>query len=899
MKPVYTKLSNERRKEFAVYTQILEDDSGRKSVRKYPDTPEAMPHIRRIAEGSEKLRRQYLGTEIGINAWELQEDCIAFEFLPGKTYADEVQETFERDGADAAIEMIRRYLEMVMPENLLVPFHFVPEFAKLFGNRVHEPFWRKTLPVTNIDCNMDNMIRTETGFQMIDCEWVTEIPVPVEYLIWRVLHYFLEGNPAREELERHGIFRACGLNTRDAKLYLEMEDRFQEWIEGDVIPRHKLTSAAEAAEKTDVPEALSDQTGSGKAASRQAIPMKTASGQAEAAQIPGVQADSGRTPRSGRLGATAEKAFRHGKYLLSHGYSGYRHMLQERAWRPFEEGAYDSWCRNSRPGASRSEDYRNSRPGASRPEDYQNSRSGASRLEDYRNSRPGASQPEGHQKKEEPENIRFYVVIERGGAGRKAQRDTVRSVREQSWKNWKTGLPAPEDPDDGSAWIVHLRAGWILTPDAFRRMASAIRDVQADLLYADEDHITPDGKTLFSPVLKPDFSIDYLASRDYIGPFFAVRRSVFEAAGGLDAQFGAAQSYDLLWRVIEQTGSVHHIPAVLCHIQQHPGITSSELARQARCFREGLPALNAHYRRGGIPAEAVADSAFPVYRTRYHWDSEPLVSIIVPNKDHAEDLRKCITSVEERSTYRKFEWIIVENNSTEPETFAYYEQLKQQAHVTVVTWAGAFNYAKINNYGATFARGDYLLLLNNDTELISPEGLGELVRTAQRPDVGIAGARLLYPDRRLQHGGIVLGIGGIAGHVFTDLEEQDPGYGMRAVCTMNYSAVTGACLMVRKDLYEAAGGMEESLAVAFNDVDFCLKIRERGLRVVYNPQALFFHNESRTRGQENTQEKVDRFYTEIIWFIERWRDVLCAGDPYYNPAFAVDPPGFMRLDYQD
>ena len=314
-------------------------------------------------------------------------------------------------------------------------------------------------------------------------------------------------------------------------------------------------------------------------------------------------------------------------------------------------------------------------------------------------------------------------------------------------------------------------------------------------------------------------------------------------------------------------------------------------------FEAGRRAIEAHYSRIGVPA-AVENAAFyGMYRTKYDWKEKPLVSIIIPNKDHRKDLETCVNSILEKTTYPNIEFIIVENNSTEQETFDYYKDLEtMRENVHVVFYEGGFNYSKINNFGADAAKGSYLLLLNNDTEMIDGGAIGEMLGYCMRGDVGIVGAKLLYEDETIQHAGVVIGFGGVAGHTFIGLHEAENSYFHRAMCAQDYSAVTAACLMVKKSVFHEVGGLTEELAVAFNDVDFCLKVRAAGYLVVYAPYAVMHHYESKSRGLEDTPEKVARFNREWALVASRWPDILKNGDPYYNPNLTLRKSDFSLRD---
>lgn len=304
-------------------------------------------------------------------------------------------------------------------------------------------------------------------------------------------------------------------------------------------------------------------------------------------------------------------------------------------------------------------------------------------------------------------------------------------------------------------------------------------------------------------------------------------------------------------------------------------------------FEAGRRAIKGNLERSGIKGEVSHTKDYGFYRVKYPVQGNPLVSIIIPNKDQKESLKKCLDSVFEKSAYKNFEIIIVENNSTTEEIFAYYEELKQRDNVKVVTWEKGFNYSAINNFGAGYANGEYLLLLNNDVEVISSDWLEEMIGHCQRPDTAVVGAKLYYPDKTIQHAGTIIGIGGIAGHMFVNMPGSRTGYMHKASLQQDLSAVTAACMLVKKTVFDEIKGLEEKLSVAFNDVDFCLRVREKGYLVVYDPYVELYHYESKSRGTEDSKEKVRRFQEEIEFMRCRWEKLLKAGDPYYNKNFSL------------
>lgn len=451
----------------------------------------------------------------------------------------------------------------------------------------------------------------------------------------------------------------------------------------------------------------------------------------------------------------------------------------------------------------------------------------------------------------------------------------------------------------GGEFIVLSDHDDMLTPDALYEFAKAIeQDRQIDVLYSDEDKMDMDGGALFEPHFKPDFNIDLLRSVNYICHLFAVKSELVKVTGGFREEFDGAQDYDFIFRCTEAAEKIHHVPKVLYHWRCHQNSTASNPESKLYAFDAGSRAIMEHYRRLGIEAEKVEKGVdYGIYHTVFKIIGNPLISVIIPNKDHHEDLDLCIKSLLEKSTYTNLEFIIIENNSTKQETFKYYDEIqKKYENAHVVKWEREFNYAAINNFGVTFAKGEYLLFLNNDTEIIAPESVSEMLGFCQREDVGICGARLLYQDDTIQHAGVVVGFGGIAGHTFIGIHKAENSYFHRAMCAQDYSAVTAACMMSRRDAFEAVGGFSEELAVAFNDIDFCMKIRKLGKLVVYAPYALLYHYESKSRGLEDTPEKVERFNREVAVFARKWPDILKNGDPYYNPNLTLRKSNFALRD---
>ena len=433
-----------------------------------------------------------------------------------------------------------------------------------------------------------------------------------------------------------------------------------------------------------------------------------------------------------------------------------------------------------------------------------------------------------------------------------------------------------------------------LTPDALFECAKIINENQSvDIIYSDEDKMSMDGNKFFQPHMKPDFNLDLLCSVNYICHLFVINSGILNKVGELRSEYDGAQDYDFILRCVETTKYIYHIPRILYHWRSHEDSTAENPESKLYAFEAGRRAVQAHFDRMGIPALVSKGERLGLYRTKYCWKEKPLISILIPNKDHAEDLERCLQSIEKRSQYRNYEYIIIENNSVEEKTFQYYKRLElSNPQVRIVYWEGEFNYSAINNFGATHAKGEYLLLLNNDTEIINEGCLEELLGYCMREDVGAVGARLYYEDNTIQHAGVVIGFGGIAGHCFVQQPRESTGYCHRIICAQDYSAVTAACMLVKKEAFDRVGGMSIDLAVAFNDIDFCMKLREAGYLIVYNPYAELYHYESKSRGLEDTPEKKARFNREVMIFDQHWPEITQKGDPYYNPNLTLESQDF-------
>ncbi len=441
-------------------------------------------------------------------------------------------------------------------------------------------------------------------------------------------------------------------------------------------------------------------------------------------------------------------------------------------------------------------------------------------------------------------------------------------------------------------WAAFLDHDDILEAEAVGEMVKAALKAGADMVYSDEDKVSLDLRHFYEPHFKSDFNPDLLRSTNYICHFLMVKTELLARVGGFRREFDGAQDYDFVLRASEQAACVAHLPRVLYHWRAHPSSTAQDTDSKGYAWEAGRRAIEEHLKRVGIQGTVEQTERPGYYRVRYQADRNVRISIVIPNKDQADTLRTCVESIRARTDWPDYEILIVENNSTTEEIWEYYRELENLPQVRILRWQGEFNYSAVNNFGVSHASGEYVVLLNNDTEVITGDWLSELAGICRRPEVGVAGARLLYRDGTVQHAGVVMKLAGCCGHVFYGAEREDPGSFARAVLIQDYSAVTGACLMCRREVWDRLGGLDTAFQVAYNDVDFCLRAREAGLLVVYDPYAELWHDESKTRGYEEGSEKQARFLREQKLLRERYPQYMEQGDPYYNPNLTLTAPDF-------
>ncbi|MCL2627430.1 MAG: glycosyltransferase family 2 protein [Oscillospiraceae bacterium] len=551
----------------------------------------------------------------------------------------------------------------------------------------------------------------------------------------------------------------------------------------------------------------------------------------------------------------------------------------------------------------------------------------------YTYTAPTKAELDKQRKAKFKKDIEFSILTPLYNTNEKFLTEMIESVRAQSYKNWELCLADGSDAEHKNVeaicmsyvkkdsrikytrleqnigiaentnaclefatgdYISFLDHDDLLTPDALYETMLAVCEHGAQFIYSDEDKVCEKTITFSEHCYKPDFAPDYLRSMNYICHFVSVSREIINKIGLLSSGFNGAQDYDFVLRSTEQTKNIYHIPKVLYHWRTHAASTSVSFDAKTYAIESGKKAVEKHLERISLGGAVEALQIPGTYKINYELSEKPLVSILVPNKDHINDLKRCINSVLEKSAYKNFEIVIIENNSTEKRTFEYYKTLETKENIRVVNYDDVFNYSKINNFGVSHANGEYLIFLNNDTEVITESWIEELLMYAQRDDVGIAGAKLYYADFSVQHAGLVVGLFNAASHVHYKIyNNNDPGYSCRLKTAQNYSAVTAACMMMKKALFLDVGGFYEDMTVAYNDIDLCMKVRAKGKLIVWTPFCELIHYECTSRGINDTPEKEKRENNERAMFVKRWEDYWENGDPYYNVNFSSKNADFV------
>lgn len=436
----------------------------------------------------------------------------------------------------------------------------------------------------------------------------------------------------------------------------------------------------------------------------------------------------------------------------------------------------------------------------------------------------------------------------------------------------------------------------LLHPSALYEVRNAIETEQADFIYTDEATFEKNVKNIIHVHFKPDYGLDTLRANNYICHFSVFKRELLKKVGMFRKEYDGSQDHDMILRLTKEAEKIHHIPKLLYFWRSHPGSVADNINVKSYAIDAGIRAVKNSVESYGEIVKVESSKVFPaIYRLRYQLKKEPFVSIIIICKDKVNVTKQCINSILEKSSYKNFEIVLVDNNSKEEETWKIYKVFQRNSMVQILSWNKEVNLSVMYNFAVKEAKGEVLLFLHNDIKVISESWIEEMLMYAQRKDVGVVGAKLYYEDHSIQHAGMLIGVGKdrIVAYSHHKQPKENIGYMGRLFYAQNVSAVTLACMMVRKEVYEELGGLEENFTLAYNDVDFCMKARERGYAVIFTPYAELYHYESNLRELKDTEESKIKFQKEAKILKERWKKELEKGDPYYNPNFDLDRDDFM------
>lgn len=949
---IFSKYSNERARVFAIRTDIWKDEEGIRHAGKAACYPEGRRHIDQLPIWMEQLTDVYKDVGITMNTCHMGDERIEIDFLKGQTLEEKMDHFLLEGKAEEAIRELMRYIQAVRQAGSSQKFYVTPEFEQVFGP-VLLPEGLTCGAVTDIDMVAGNAICCEQGWVHMDYEWSFDFPIPVNYVIYRIIQNYLYGNVERKALNKELLYKRAGLTEQEIAQYTDMEAAFQHYITGKHVPLRYLYEEispgcvnfqAEEANRKAVALANAQankgievfvdtfeiaMTGihvNGWAVSKADKQVSFALLDEQGRELETVKTEylyrrdvvdqfklSGKNSKAGfhlecRLPEAVQKN-RKFTLVARDGSSEVQFPIpveklrikQSRIGKKLMDlrGAKDtiSYIAPHEMGLfGESDSYR-----------VENQRFDTWRMAHQFTEKQRISQ----QKTVFAENPKISVILPVRDGQTKAAAETLESIRHQTVANWEVlmvsekklkkedekvrGIAVEADADLGAHmeagrkqgkgdWLLFMEPGDILESGAFYQICQKINlETEVKLIYSDSDKIDSETHTIFEPQFKPDDSPYTLQSGNYIGNSIWIHDKLAEEVGGIREGYGSQPLYDLILRCREKTDQISHISEILYH--ESCPMERDLKGRQELCRKwdDGKRVLESYYASAQIQAQ-VTWANYPLrYRVKWQVKGSPKVSVIIPNQDHIADLEQCLSSIQKKTTYTNYEVLVVENNSRQPQTFAWYEKMLQRYRkVKLLKWEKEFNYSAINNFAAKQAEGEYLIFLNNDTEILTPDWIQEMLSVCQQKKVGVVGAKLYYPDDTIQHAGVILGLSNIAGHLFVKEPGNISGYMGRACTMQNLSAVTAACMMASAEIFRKVGGFEEKLQVALNDVDFCMKVQEAGEMVVFQPEAELYHYESKSRGLEDTPEKKARYDREVAYFRGRWKEVLEKGDPYYN-----------------
>jgi GT2 family glycosyltransferase len=909
MKVHYSKYNVERARPFQLSTTVYEEN-GEKYVKKEALTPEAKVHLQEMKRNYRLLSETIIDPRLKLAPIiDESETSLTFAFIEGESLEKRYYKALN-EGEVATHRILQEYVALLEKGFKTTPFtkeHIEPQHKALFGSAYLGHFYGTTAfeGVSNVDLIFSNLIFKEDSIYIIDYEWVFPIIVPIGYSIYRAMSILpdISEETYREFNINNTFFAQIEKHFVDEFVMKNGFYHYQENYKQEHIPviRHvkELTAVAQGHYK------------------EKEFLHKTVIRRKD------TQIDTMNGYIAKLLSDLNQAHYIHSRLMY--------HIGTKQTLKRWIIKALPSFILDELPSLKNHELN-------STMESFQlDSIPEISIQGAEEDSKPQYTYQEPvYSEVIEDELNRFMhtplisIVMPVYNVDPKWLNIAIDSVKEQWYTNWELCIADDKSTnqetvnflksiDDEKVHITFLdenlnisgasnaaislaNGEYIalldnddkLTPDALYEMVKAINLYKADFIYSDEDFITVD-EVCIEPHFKPDFSPDLLLAHNYITHFTCFRRSLLDEVGLFNSLYDGSQDYDLFLRLTEKAHKIHHIPKVLYHWRMLETSTSTDSRAKPEAIKKGMKLLKETLKRRGVDARVLSTFKDHYYRVEYPISSNPLVSIVIPFKDKPELLKVCVESLLEKTAYKHYEIIGISNRSEERETFELMKQLEaKDGRVKFYEYNVPFNYSQINNYAVnTYAKGEHILLLNNDIEVINEDWLSAMVEHSQREEVGCVGAKLYYPDDTIQHAGIIIGLGGYAGHSHKMLPSYDPGYFNRLNVVQNMSAVTGACLLVKKSLYQETGGLDGvAFQVAYNDVDFCLRIRELGYLNIFTPHAELYHHESKTRGYEITPEKRARFQKEKDALYARHKKMIDNGDPYYNPNLTHDKEDF-------
>ena len=858
---------------------IIFEENGQKFVKKQAITSEAIPHLKKMKINHSKLSNSILNKNIKVvNIVDETEDSLTFEFIKGISLEQKFYDAI-KDGEEAVNILLDEYIQLLTLGFKTINFDATTidkvAFRKLFGHNDYSQFDGELsfANISNIDLIFSNILYTDNGIYLIDYEWVFEMNIPINFIMFRQFENFIFSDETRKN-----IYKKLNITTYK-HIFTQMNTKFIMHYITDEFSFYQYASRYRQGSPNCYQfiaqvHSLQQQVatlGSDLNHARNIVTLRDQ--QLDTLPIKRIIKKLMPKPLWEQLKvikpylSIIKRHFTQPKKTIIPGYQYKEPILTQKLSDEITTFSQKPLISIIMPVFNVSPTWLNLAISSIEKQWYTNWE--LCIADDHSTN---------------TETLDFLKGLNHPKIKIKFL-DTNQNISAAT--NAALTLATGE-------YIALMDNDDEITPDALYEIVKAINVHGAEFIYSDEDFISTEG-ICSNPHYKPDFSPDLLLSHNYITHFTSFSKKLLDKVGGFNSEFDGSQDYDLFLRLTENTTNIYHIQKVLYHWRTLETSTSINSDVKPEALQRGKHALESALKRRKISATVLHTHMHHYFRVKYNIIDSPLVSIIMPFKDKPELLEMSITSILEKTTYGNFELIGISNNSIENKTFEIMKQLEaKDKRIKFHEYNVDFNYADINNYAVnTYAKGEHVLLLNNDIEIITPSWIEAMLEHSQRKEIGCVGAKLYYPNDTIQHAGIIIGLGGYAGHSHKMYPRNNPGYFNRLNVIQNLSAVTAACLMIKKSLYQEINGMDEiKFKIAYNDVDFCLRVREKGYLNIFTPYAEMYHHESISRGYETTPEKIARFKTERDALSIRHKYILDNGDPYYNPNLTVDEENF-------